>query len=163
MTCEQYKCDDNRFEVIKKAKVDILDKTNIDSSPEEMAVLDNILFRCWQMGWLKKYDEPQLPANLNEAAEEYIEDKHKDYTHNGALMLISHSKDISADAFKAGAEWMAEQGISYPDRIYNDAEKETEEHFTLYGYEEEKALFLGVKQGKFNVGDKVIVQIRKTE
>lgn len=49
-------CNDDRFEIIAKAKADILAKTNIASVPEEMAVLDNILYRCWQMGWLAKYD-----------------------------------------------------------------------------------------------------------
>lgn len=49
-------CGDNRFEIIEKAKNDILEATNINTSPDEMKVLDNFLFRCWQMGWLKKYD-----------------------------------------------------------------------------------------------------------
>ena len=49
-------CGDNRFEIIAKAKQDLLDSTNINTSPHELAVLDNILFRCWQMGWLDKYD-----------------------------------------------------------------------------------------------------------
>lgn len=49
-------CGDNRFEIIAKAKADILAKTNIESRPEEMAVLDSILYRCWQMGWLGKYE-----------------------------------------------------------------------------------------------------------
>lgn len=49
-------CGDNRFEIIAKAKEDILNSTNISSSEEEMNVLDNILFRCWQMGWLDRYD-----------------------------------------------------------------------------------------------------------
>lgn len=53
----QGSCGDNRFKVIEKAKEAILDSTNIESSPEEMAVLDNFLFRCWQMGWLKKYED----------------------------------------------------------------------------------------------------------
>ena len=48
-------CGDDRFKIIAMAKEDILKSTNIDSSPEEMAVLDNILFRCWQMGWLDRY------------------------------------------------------------------------------------------------------------
>lgn len=52
-------CGDNRFEIIEKAKQDLLDSTNINTSPSEMAVLDNILFRCWQMGWLDKYDDPK--------------------------------------------------------------------------------------------------------
>lgn len=50
-------CGDDRFEIIGKARKDIIEKTNIESSPEEMKVLDNILFRCWQMGWLKKYEK----------------------------------------------------------------------------------------------------------
>jgi len=49
-------CGDNRFEIIEKAKNDILEATNINTSPDEMKVLDNFLFRCWQMGWLKKYE-----------------------------------------------------------------------------------------------------------
>ena len=50
-------CGDNRFEIIAKAKEALLECTNIENSLEEMAVLDNFLFRCWQMGWLDKYDE----------------------------------------------------------------------------------------------------------
>ena len=49
-------CNDNRFEIIERAKNDIIESTNISSSEDEMKVLDNILFRCWQMGWLSKYD-----------------------------------------------------------------------------------------------------------
>ena len=49
-------CGDNRFEIIAKAKAHLLDATNIDTSEDEMKVLDNFLFRCWQMGWLDRYD-----------------------------------------------------------------------------------------------------------
>lgn len=49
-------CGDNRLEIIQKAKEDLIKSTNIESSPEEIAVLDNILFRAWQMGWLGKYE-----------------------------------------------------------------------------------------------------------
>ena len=48
---------DNRFDVIAKAKQAMLDGTNIETSEDEMKVLDNILFRCWQMGWLNMYDD----------------------------------------------------------------------------------------------------------
>lgn len=48
-------CNDNRFEIIKRAKQDIISNSNIESSPKEMEVLDSILFRCWQMGWLERY------------------------------------------------------------------------------------------------------------
>lgn len=50
------KCNDNRFEIIEKAKQDLLNSTNIESSTDEMEVLDNFLFRCWQMGWLNQYN-----------------------------------------------------------------------------------------------------------
>ena len=50
-------CGDNRFEIIEKAKNDILESTNINTSADEMKVLDSFLFRCWQMGWLKKYED----------------------------------------------------------------------------------------------------------
>lgn len=49
-------CVDNRFEIIEKAKNDILYSTNINTSEDEMKVLDSFLFRCWQMGWLKQYE-----------------------------------------------------------------------------------------------------------
>ena len=48
---------DNRFEIINRAKEDIIQSTNIESSEDEMKVLDNFLFRCWQMGWLDKYNK----------------------------------------------------------------------------------------------------------
>ena len=50
-------CGDNRFEIIQKAKDDLLQATNIEGSPAEMDVLDSILFRAWQMGWLKQYED----------------------------------------------------------------------------------------------------------
>lgn len=66
MTREQIKsaasgemCGDNRFDIISRAKEDILKSTNISSSPKELEVLDNFLFMCWQMGWLNEY------ANFN--------------------------------------------------------------------------------------------------
>lgn len=53
-------CGDNRFEIIKKAKQDLLENTNISSSEDEMKVLDSFLFRCWQMGWLDNYNNEQV-------------------------------------------------------------------------------------------------------
>ena len=45
-------CTDNRFEVIAAYKKKLVERTNIETSPDEMAVIDNILFRFWQLGWL---------------------------------------------------------------------------------------------------------------
>ena len=50
-------CGDDRFKVISKAKAALIEGTNIETSAKEMEVLDNFLFRCWQMGWLDKYKE----------------------------------------------------------------------------------------------------------
>lgn len=55
--CAGEVCGDNRFEVIAKAKQHLLDSTNIHTSEDEMKALDSFLFRCWQMGWLKQYDD----------------------------------------------------------------------------------------------------------
>ena len=49
-------CGDNRFEIIAKAKKDLLESTNINTAEDEMRVIDDFLFRCWQMGWLDKYN-----------------------------------------------------------------------------------------------------------
>lgn len=49
-------CNDNRFELIEKYKKELIESTNIESSPEEMAVLDDVLFRFWQMGWLDRLE-----------------------------------------------------------------------------------------------------------
>ena len=58
-------CDDNRIITIEKAKQALIKGTNIEDSPDEMKVLDNILFRCWQMGWLDRYD-PQKKQPITE-------------------------------------------------------------------------------------------------
>ena len=49
--------EDDRFELIEKARKKLFECTNIKSSTEEVAVLDSILFRCWQMGWLDQLRE----------------------------------------------------------------------------------------------------------
>lgn len=50
-------CNDNRFTLIERAKKNLIENTNIDTNPDELKVLDNFLFRCWQMGWLEKYND----------------------------------------------------------------------------------------------------------
>lgn len=52
-------CGDNRFEIIEKAKTALIESTNIETSEDEMKVIDNFLFRCWQMGWLEGYGKEQ--------------------------------------------------------------------------------------------------------
>lgn len=59
-------CGDNRFEIIEKAKNDILDATNISTNPDEMKVIYRFLFRCWQMGWLDKYDCAKMDGGVSD-------------------------------------------------------------------------------------------------
>lgn len=47
-------CGDDRFEIINETKEYIINATNIDTSPEEMNVLDSICFRLWQLGLTKR-------------------------------------------------------------------------------------------------------------
>lgn len=54
-------CGDDRFEIIAIAKEHLLDATNVETSEDEMKVLDSFLFRCWQMGWLDRYDRKAEP------------------------------------------------------------------------------------------------------
>ena len=53
-------CTDNRFELIEKYKKKLIESTNIETAQDEMAVLDNLLFRFWQMGWLDRLERPEI-------------------------------------------------------------------------------------------------------
>ena len=68
-------CGDNRFEIIAKAKAHMLDATNIDTSEDEMKVLDIFLFRCWQMGWLDRYDTADRNTEPTISKMEQVEDE----------------------------------------------------------------------------------------
>ena len=76
---EAIKCGDNRFELIGKYKAKLIDSTNIEGAPEEMAVIDNILFRFWQMGWLDALEqEPCEDVISREAVYQLLMDKASD-------------------------------------------------------------------------------------
>lgn len=55
-------CTDNRFEVIERYKQKLIEDTNIEQSPKEMEVIDNILFRFWRMGWLEALETEAIPV-----------------------------------------------------------------------------------------------------
>lgn len=61
--------------------------------------------------------QPSIPSNLDEAAEEYS--RRLDYYH--------YTGDDPSIAFKAGAEWMAGQGVSM--QITDDTEWEEVDSF----------------------------------
>ena len=87
-------------------------------------------------------NEPSLPSNLDEAAEEYCSKCREKGFHLSPW-----------SAFKAGAEWMAGQGetidcsIDWYDGPIPDCSEEQ--------------LFSAIEKAELEVGDKVIIQIRK--
>lgn len=89
-----------------------------------------------------------LPSNLDEAAQK-VEDYYDVGEEHG--YLCCHRGDIK-DAFKAGAEWMTEQGVTLEGRVCKD---DYAAEAPFYYVETENSDDLP------NAGDKVIVQIRK--
>ncbi len=65
-------CGDNRFELIKKYKDKLVEATNIEMAKDEMNVIDNILFRFWQMGWLDKLEVDVLPKSEVEKLQKVV-------------------------------------------------------------------------------------------
>lgn len=84
--------------------------------------------------------QPSLPSDLDEAAEKYSNDSLKDL---GAILRV----DVR-NAFKAGAEWMAGQGVSMLGRI------------GIYGVDVE-SITKELREAGFNLGEEIILQIRK--
>ena len=93
-------CGDNRFEIIAKAKEDLLNSTNINRSEDEMKVLDSFLFRCWQMRWLKQYEvEDELIKAMKLLKREYERAKCNDFVRKPlAYALYQVWKKADAEA-----------------------------------------------------------------
>ena len=86
-------CGDNRFEIIEKAKQAILEETNIKDDKAQMAELDSFLFRCWQMGWLKKYEQDNEGQALLYAVEKTAERTKKEMIEKAAEWIRSHWRE----------------------------------------------------------------------
>ena len=52
-------CGDTIFRIIARAKEHLFQATNIAEDKKELEVLDSFLLRCWQMGWLKQYEDAE--------------------------------------------------------------------------------------------------------
>lgn len=61
-------CGDNRFGMIKFFKNRLVEDTNIATSYDEMRVIDSVLFRFWQLGWLKVLFDHLLQKDANDLA-----------------------------------------------------------------------------------------------
>ena len=92
--------------------------------------------------------QPSLPSDIDEAAEKYAKGE-------GLENALGGWEDMS-DAFKAGAEWMAGQGVNADFGVCKLADRAwltpiDEKRFTQDVFD------------NFAAGDKVIVQIRKKQ
>ena len=98
-------CGDNRFVIIQRAMEDMIASTNIVlNSGEARAILEHLLFKAWQMGWLDMYE----PDHKERMKKEYwqLKDRytklHKmcikyeagtlDFTPNCSLELLKEQK-----------------------------------------------------------------------
>lgn len=100
--------------------------------------------------------QPFLPSNLDEAAEEWCK------TNNKGIALSadkkSHYLADGMDAFIAGAEWMAGQGITLEGRASRRYENGLAGFVSWILFDQQKAAHLLVNQGE---EADVIINIRK--
>ena len=101
---------------------------------------------------LASMELPESSSNLDEAAEEYAYNNWEDNDyHTGAseglpFDAIGHTEKC----FKAGAEWMAGQGVSMLGKV------------GIYGVDVE-SITKELREGGFKIEEEVILQIRKKQ
>ena len=125
---------DNRYELIKKYKQKLIEATNIESREDEMEVIDNILFRFWQIGWLDKLEEIPSAGRPNEdgTLEVKVEDATKvgrvlisDDKHRGGLYYPDEDEPKGDLISRAEAiEAMGEEPPVWCDEDYEIAERD---------------------------------------
>ena len=103
------------------------------SSEELQEVIDIVVSR------------PSLPSNLDEAANNYGVDIRLGYPR-----VMDETDKYIYNAFKAGAEWMAGQGVSMLGRV------------GIYGVEVE-SITKELREAGFDLGEEIILQIRKKQ
>lgn len=101
-------CGDNRFELIDKYKRKLIEATNIETAPDEMAVLDDILFRFWQMGWLDKLEQRWIPVSKPPEEDGTYLVYAPDYT-GGSSSAKEWHDGVMFSKFKNG-KWSIEHG-----------------------------------------------------
>lgn len=103
-------CSDDRFELIEKAKTKLLECTNVESRPEELAVLDSILFRCWQMGWLDQLREAAtLDTEINGETSDGYHTFNELYHHRAVLFSVV----VAANSGRAWKSKLHNDGTMY--------------------------------------------------
>lgn len=101
-------------------------------------------------------NEPSLPSNLDEAAEEYgyINWQSEDYHEGASEGLPFDAIGHTANCFKAGARWTAGQGVIVDAIVRKIADRAWVAPLDEKWFQDEI-------YGRFKAGDKVVVQIRK--
>lgn len=92
-------CGDNRFKLIEEYKNKLIESTNIETAKDEMAVIDSILFRFWQMGWLDKLENFDRHKAEIERLKKTVVDLNSNITD-----LIFQKDKIKSEAIKEFAE-----------------------------------------------------------
>lgn len=89
-------CADNRFKLIAKYKAKLIESTNIETSEDEMAVIDNILFRFWQMGWLDKLDTCENTCEITRKsnASDHHRQNIETYAHDMGVSIEQAEKEL---------------------------------------------------------------------
>ena len=89
--------------------------------------------------------EPSLPSNLDEAANNYGIDIRLGYPR-----VMDETDKYIYNAFKAGAEWMAGQGVFMLGKV------------GIYGIDVE-SITEELRKAGFKIGEEVVLQIRKKQ
>lgn len=122
-------------EALKILRKDLLSNlVNYYSSEELQDAIDTIV------------SKPSLPSNLDEAAEEIASDIAPTHPDIGWDVCFEKIKE----GIKAGSEWMAGQGVSMLGRV------------GIYGVDVE-SITKELREAGFNLGEEIILQIRKKQ
>ena len=105
-------CGDDRFELIAKAKGALMERTNIEMRPDEMAAVDSILFRCWQMGWLDRLRDSgtrysEMFGTPERAARTLVDSCNDDYDYGCGGCPVARENCKCGD-YDALLEWLKE-------------------------------------------------------
>ena len=103
-------CDDCMLEVIEKAKNELVSSTNIEDSPDEMAVIDTFLFRCWQMGWLGAKDKVRELRAENMRLRKENDDLRRLANINAMMMFLSRNCSFK-DCEKCDANPLCDEAV----------------------------------------------------
>lgn len=102
--------------------------------------------------------ETFLASNLDEAAHNHAANNGGRWlTDDIGIKCFAFNPQEVKDAFKAGAEWMASQGLSTDGEVIISHGNKTIEHRSRHGIQETTIPGVDI----FDIGDKVVVQIRK--